>query len=135
MFERSRIYKDDLKVETVIDFQDDDKERFFTELYEWLEKSIDSDVEVRDSFLWEEKASFAYYAADYYELPNGDGWERSDGPVSSIILKRKCPDYDAVAEIKIIPLYEKAKRIGIIKVKDELLTYPEIKSMMKAEKK
>ena len=35
----------------------------------------------------------------------------------------------------VIPLYEKAKRIGIIKVKDELLTYPEIKSMMRAEKK
>ena len=39
------------------------------------------------------------------------------------------------SSIKIIPLYEKAKRIGIIKVKDELLTCPEIKSMMKAEKK
>ena len=61
----------------------------------------DSNVEIRDSFLWEEKSSFAYYAADYYELPNDDGWER----------------------------------IGIIKVKDELLTYPEIKSMMRAEKK
>ena len=61
----------------------------------------DSYVEIRDSFLWEEKSSFAYYAADYYELPNDDGWER----------------------------------IGIIKVKDELLTYPEIKSMMRAEKK
>ena len=35
----------------------------------------------------------------------------------------------------VIPLYEKAKRIGIIKVKDELLTYPEIKSMMIADKK
>ena len=32
-------------------------------------------------------------------------------------------------------IYEKAKRIGIIKVKDELLTYPEIKSMMIADKK
>ena len=61
----------------------------------------DSNVEIRDSFLWEEKSSFAYYAADYYELPNDDGWER----------------------------------IGIIKVKDELLTYPEIKSMMIADKK
>ena len=61
----------------------------------------DSNVEIRDSFLWEEKSSFAYYAADYYELPNDDGRER----------------------------------IGIIKVKDELLTYPEIKSMMIADKK
>ena len=32
-------------------------------------------------------------------------------------------------------IYEKAKRIGIIKVKDELLTYPEIKSMMRDEKR
>ena len=39
------------------------------------------------------------------------------------------------SSIKIIPLYEKGKRIGIIKVKDELLTYPEIKSMMIADKK
>ena len=59
---------------------------------------------------------FAYYAADYYELPNDDGEERSDS---------SCKQHQN----------EKSKRIGIIKVRDELLTYPEIKSMMRAEKK
>ena len=57
------------------------------------------------------------------------------GRRNQVLHTRKYPYYDAAAEIKIIPLYEKAKRIGIIKVKGELLTYPEIKSMMRAEKK
>ena len=37
MFERTRVRPDGLKVDTVIDFQNEEKEKFFTDLYEWLE--------------------------------------------------------------------------------------------------
>lgn len=54
MFERTQVGADGLRVDTVIDFQDEEKEKFFTDLYEWIESVVLPDVEVTHSFVWGE---------------------------------------------------------------------------------
>ncbi len=130
MFERTRVRADGLRVDTVIDFQNVEKEKFFTELYEWLESVTLPDVEVTHSFIWGESKSFAYYTGDFYELPNNDGWDRCDGSLSSIRLKRIHKNYEASIEVLLFPLFISAARFGIEKVKAELLNEPIIKCMM-----
>lgn len=130
MFERTQVIAGGLRVDTVIDFQDAEKEKFFTELYEWLESVTLPDVEVTHSFIWGESKSFAYYTGDFYELPNNDGWDRCDGSLSSIRLKRIHKNYEASIEVLLFPLFISAARYGIERVKTELLKEPIIKCMM-----
>lgn len=134
MFERTRLRTDGLRVDTVIDFQDAEKEKFFTELYEWLESVALPDVEVTHSFIWGESKSFAYYTGDFYELPNNDGWDRCDCTLSSIRLQRVHWNYEASIDVLLFPLYARAKRYGIESVKNELLNEPIIRCMLKNPK-
>ena len=113
MFERTQVGADGLRVDTVIDFQDEEKEKFFTDLYEWIESVVLPDVEVTHSFVWGERKSFAFYTGDFYELPNNDGWERSDSTLSSIRLSRLRKHHEISIEIMLFPLFAKAMRSGM----------------------
>ena len=134
MFERTRVRPDGLKVDTVIDFQNEEKEKFFTDLYEWLESITSPDVEVTHSSVWSERKSFACYTGDFYELPNNDGWDRCDCTLSSIRLQRVHWNYEASIDVLLFPLYARAKRYGIESVKNELLNEPIIRCMLKDPK-
>ena len=128
MFERTQVGADGLRVDTVIDFQDEEKEKFFTDLYEWIESVVLPDVEVTHSFVWGERKSFAFYTGDFYELPNNDGWERSDSTLSSIRLSRIRKHHEISIEIMLFPLFAKAMRSGmdagdILKSGKELKVY------------
>ena len=87
-------------------------------------------LRVDTSFIWGESKSFAYYTGDFYELPNNDGWDRCDGSLSSIRLKRIHKNYEASIEVLLFPLFISAARYGIERVKTELLNEPIIKCMM-----
>jgi|LSQX01.3.fsa_nt_gb hypothetical protein len=133
MFERTQVGADGLRVDTVIDFQDEEKEKFFTDLYEWIESVVLPDVEVTHSFVWGERKSFAFYTGDFYELPNNDGWERSDSTLSSIRLSRICKHHEISIEIMLFPLFAKAMRSGMDAVKKELLDEPIIQCLVSPE--
>ena len=99
------------------------------DVWQWIVSNM-PDVEVTHSFIWGESKSFAYYTGDFYELPNNDGWDRCDGSLSSIRLKRIHKNYEASIEVLLFPLFISAARYGIERVKTELLNEPIIKCMM-----
>jgi hypothetical protein len=90
-------------------------------------------VEVTHSFVWGERKSFAFYTGDFYELPNNDGWERSDSTLSSIRLSRLRKHHEISIEIMLFPLFAKAMRSGMDAVKKELLDEPIIQCLVSPE--
>ena len=80
---------DGLINKTSIYFRSEAEKEFFEEFMWELESITAGWCDIDYDYWTENDCAFAEYACTLYELPNGDGWERSEFPVDAIKVSRE----------------------------------------------